>query len=121
MPARPACLPCRWLSSPRSPFFIWLQLRADSLPEEELLYAHNVPHIADLKTAVQTLKPSVLIGLNSPQPLESGEVPTGQSISFSEDACKEMAANHRRPVIFALSYPDRVRIPCHVPMLCCCC
>lgn len=50
-------------------------------------------HVPDLLSAVKTLKPSALIGVST------------LSKSFNQAVIEEMASNHKRPIIFALSNP----------------
>jgi malate dehydrogenase (oxaloacetate-decarboxylating)(NADP+) len=63
------------------------------LAEHKQPYAHPHAPISDLTTAIQTLKPSVLIGVS------------GQPQTFTRPAIEAMAAINQRPVIFALSNP----------------
>lgn len=56
-------------------------------------YAREQPHISTFLEAVQTLKPTVILGLS------------GQPGSFSKDIIEAMAEINERPVIFALSNP----------------
>lgn len=56
-------------------------------------YAHAHPPVKDLLTAVQALKPTVLVGVS------------GQPRTFTPEILAEMARINQRPVIFALSNP----------------
>lgn len=62
------------------------------LMEHNLPYAHDYEQM-DLITAIDTLKPHVLIGA------------TGAPGTFTKEVIEHMSANHERPVIFALSNP----------------
>lgn len=63
------------------------------LAEHKRPFAHDHAPIADLRGAVSALRPTALIGVS------------GQPRTFTEDVVRAMAANHPRPVIFALSNP----------------
>ena len=67
--------------------------RINSLQHHKLPFAHDIDSAPDLLSAIQILKPSVLIGVSA--------VPN----TFNETVCKTMALLHDRPVIFALSNP----------------
>ena len=56
-------------------------------------YAHDHPPATDLLAAVQSLKPTALIGVSA------------QPNTFTEPVIRAMAAMHERPVIFPLSNP----------------
>jgi len=56
-------------------------------------YAREQPHIDNFLEAVQTLKPTMILGLS------------GQPGSFSKEVIQAMAKINERPVIFALSNP----------------
>lgn len=73
---------------------------AEDLEDHKLTYCHRKPlpdqdSYPDLLTATKTVKPSVLIGISSLPP----------TISFEQEVCEEMAANHERPIIMPLSQP----------------
>ncbi len=63
------------------------------LAEHKRPYAHPHGPISDLASAVQELKPSVLIGVS------------GQPQTFTQPVIEAMAAINERPVFFALSNP----------------
>lgn len=63
------------------------------LAEHKRPYAHDHTPVADLLAAVETLKPTALIGCS------------GQPQTFTEQVVRAMARINRRPVIFALSNP----------------
>ena len=65
----------------------------DPLTEHKLPYAHAHAPCADLFSAVQALKPTMLIGVS------------GQAKSFTPEIIKTMGEFNPRPVIFALSNP----------------
>ncbi len=67
--------------------------RMSSLQEHKLHYAHDVEYLPDLLSTVETLKPTALIGVST--------IPK----SFTKEVVGTMAANNKRPVIFALSNP----------------
>jgi malate dehydrogenase (oxaloacetate-decarboxylating)(NADP+) len=56
-------------------------------------YAHGHEGAPDLRSAVDALRPTVLIGLST------------QGQSFTEPILRALAAHHERPIIFALSNP----------------
>jgi len=62
------------------------------LAAHKLRYAHDYEHL-NFREALARLKPNVLIGA------------TGAGNSFTQDVIELMAANHERPIIFALSNP----------------
>jgi len=64
-----------------------------SIAPHKQRYAREQPHISHFLEAVQTLKPTVILGLS------------GQPGSFSKDIMEAMAEINERPVIFALSNP----------------
>jgi len=64
-----------------------------SIAPHKLRYAREQPHISDFLEAVQTLKPTAILGLS------------GQPGSFSKDIIEAMAKINERPIIFALSNP----------------
>jgi malate dehydrogenase (oxaloacetate-decarboxylating)(NADP+) len=68
-----------------------VQSRTD-LAEHKIPYAHDHPFM-DVIEAIDTLKPHILIGA------------TTKGGSFTKEIIEHMAANHPRPVIFALSNP----------------
>lgn len=63
------------------------------LVSHKLPYAHDHPFTADLLTAVEDLKPTVLIGAS------------GQPATFTQPVVEAMARLNQRPMIFALSNP----------------
>lgn len=63
------------------------------LAEHKLPYAHDHAPMPDLLAAVESLKPTALIGVS------------GQPASFTEPVVKAMGRLNARPVIFALSNP----------------
>ncbi len=66
--------------------------RKDLSPSQKV-YAHKAEPTKDLKTAVEAIKPTVLIGVST----------TGGA--FTEEVVKAMAKNVERPIIFPLSNP----------------
>ncbi|MGB2713691.1 MAG: NAD-dependent malic enzyme [Vicinamibacterales bacterium] len=66
--------------------------RAD-LAEHKLPFAHEHAPLSDLLTAVNALRPTVLIGVS------------GQPQTFNEPVVRAMSGLNERPVIFALSNP----------------
>jgi len=65
----------------------------DKLAEHKLPYAHDHPACADFLTAVQSLKPTAILGLS------------GQPDTFTQAVIEAMASCNDRPIIFALSNP----------------
>ena len=63
------------------------------LTEHKLPFAHDVPAAADLAAALETVRPTVLIGVS------------GQHGAFTQHVVQRMAELNDRPVIFALSNP----------------
>ncbi|MEW5916754.1 MAG: NAD-dependent malic enzyme [Gemmatimonadota bacterium] len=63
------------------------------LAEHKLPYAHEHAALHDLLSAVDALRPSVLIGVS------------GQAQAFSREVVEAMSAVNERPIIFALSNP----------------
>lgn len=66
--------------------------RAD-LADHKLRYAHEHAPIGDLLTAIETLKPTAIIGVSAVRG------------SFSREVLETMARINERPIIFALSNP----------------
>jgi malate dehydrogenase (oxaloacetate-decarboxylating)(NADP+) len=67
--------------------------RISELAEHKLPYAHEHSPIATLADAVQTLKPTALIGVS------------GMPAAFTREVVSAMAKLNKRPAIFALSNP----------------
>ena len=67
--------------------------RPGKLAEHKVPFAHDHPPVATLEEAVQTLKPTILIGVS------------GQPRTFTKSIVSTMAQINKRPIIFALSNP----------------
>lgn len=67
--------------------------RGGQLAEHKVPYAHDHPCVANLAEAVESLKPTVLIGVS------------GQARAFTPAILARMAALNKRPIVFALSNP----------------
>ena len=67
--------------------------RPGKLAAHKVPFAHDHPFLPDLEAAVETLKPTVLIGV------------AGMGKAFTESIVRRMAALNTAPVIFALSNP----------------
>lgn len=65
----------------------------DNLQEHKLHYAHEHEFLPDLLSAVESLKPTILVGVS------------GQPQTFTQSVVEVMARINERPVIFALSNP----------------
>jgi malate dehydrogenase (oxaloacetate-decarboxylating)(NADP+) len=65
----------------------------EGLGEHKVRYAHDHKACADLATAVEAIRPTMLIGVS------------GQAKTFTQSILCSMANNNERPVIFALSNP----------------
>jgi malate dehydrogenase (oxaloacetate-decarboxylating)(NADP+) len=65
----------------------------EGLVSHKLHYAHDHAPCADLLSAVQAIKPTMLVGVS------------GQPRAFTEEIVKTVASQNQRPVIFALSNP----------------
>jgi malate dehydrogenase (oxaloacetate-decarboxylating)(NADP+) len=65
----------------------------DNLAEQKLPYAHDHPYTDSFLEAVQTLKPTAILGLS------------GQPQTFTKEVVEAMAEINERPIIFALSNP----------------
>jgi malate dehydrogenase (oxaloacetate-decarboxylating)(NADP+) len=63
------------------------------LAEHKLPFAHDHPACPDLATAIEMLKPNILIGVS------------GMPASVTQPVVEAMARHNKRPVIFALSNP----------------
>jgi len=70
------------------------QARRADLGHHKMNYAHDVPYMCpDLLSAIQSIEPSVLIGVST------------QAGAFNETVCRTMAQLNERPVIFPLTNP----------------
>lgn len=67
--------------------------RRDHLQVHKLNYAHDYASLPDLQSAVDSLKPTILIGVS------------GVGQTFTRSIVQAMASYNDRPVIFALSNP----------------
>ena len=67
--------------------------RLGKLAGHKVPYAHDHPFVATLAEAIETVKPTVLIGVS------------GQARAFNRAIVARMAALNQRPIIFALSNP----------------
>jgi len=65
----------------------------DNLQEHKLNYAHDHEFLPDLLSAVESLKPTILVGVS------------GQPQTFTQPVVEAMGDANERPVIFALSNP----------------
>ncbi|MBN8526619.1 MAG: NAD-dependent malic enzyme [Planctomycetes bacterium] len=65
----------------------------ERLTEHKKHYAHAHPPVKELLSAVQTLRPTALVGVS------------GQARSFTQPILAEMARINPRPIVFALSNP----------------
>ncbi len=65
----------------------------DDLAGHKKPYAHDLPYVPDLLTAVKTFKPDGIIGVST------------VARSFTQEIVQTMAENHPHPMIFALSNP----------------
>lgn len=65
----------------------------DDLQAHKLIFAHDEPFVSSLSEAVDTLKPTALIGVS------------GQPQTFTKEIIEKMAKLNERPIIFALSNP----------------
>lgn len=65
----------------------------DNLQEHKLPYAHDYEFLADLESAIKTLKPTALIGVS------------GQPQTFTQPVVQAMGELNESPIIFALSNP----------------
>jgi len=65
----------------------------DNLQEHKRAYAHDVAPLPGMLEVLQVFQPHALIGVS------------GQGGCFTEAIVRTMGANHKRPVIFALSNP----------------
>ncbi|HIJ65971.1 MAG TPA: NAD-dependent malic enzyme [Candidatus Hydrogenedentes bacterium] len=63
------------------------------LQEHKRPYAHEHPYLPDVETAINTLRPTALIGVS------------GQAQTFTEAVLAAMSRCNDRPVVFALSNP----------------
>ena len=67
--------------------------RLGKLAGHKVPYAHDHPFVATLAEAIETVKPTVLVGVS------------GQARAFNRAIVARMAALNQRPIIFALSNP----------------
>jgi malate dehydrogenase (oxaloacetate-decarboxylating)(NADP+) len=67
--------------------------RGDTLPVHKQPYAHDHPHLADFATAVETLRPTAIIGAS------------GLPGTFDEKVVRTISRHQVRPIIFSLSNP----------------
>lgn len=67
--------------------------RGDKLAHHKLPYAHDLPFVPTLLEAVETFKPTALIGVS------------GMPATFTRDVVEAMSRANQRPIIFALSNP----------------
>jgi malate dehydrogenase (oxaloacetate-decarboxylating)(NADP+) len=65
----------------------------DDLAEHKLPYAHEHPPCASFLEAVESLRPTAILGLS------------GQPSTFTQEVVETMANNNAHPIIFALSNP----------------
>lgn len=65
----------------------------EGLAPHKLPYSHEHPHVADFLEALETLRPTAIIGLS------------GQAGAFRPDIIEAMARINSRPIVFALSNP----------------
>ncbi len=70
-----------------------VKARLDELAHHKLPYAHDHPYLASLGEAVDTLRPTALIGVS------------GMPQTFTREIVERMAALNDRPMVFALSNP----------------
>lgn len=67
--------------------------RPGKLAHHKQPYAHEHPQLRSLEEAVETLRPTILVGVS------------GQARAFTKEVVMKMAAINERPIIFALSNP----------------
>ncbi len=67
--------------------------RKDKLAEHKLPFAHEHPEVPDFESAVETLRPTAIIGVS------------GMPQTFTEKVVRNMAEYNDRPIVFALSNP----------------
>ena len=84
------CRPKIWLMDSKG---LVVASRIDSLQAFKKPWAHEHEPVATLLEAVQSLKPTVLIGTS------------GKGGTFTQDVVEAMGALNEKPVIFALSNP----------------
>ena len=65
----------------------------DKLAAHKVAFAHDHPHLPDLASAIEDLRPTVLIGVS------------GQTGKFDKNILKTMAQYNEAPVVLALSNP----------------
>ena len=65
----------------------------ENLAEHKIPFAHDYPPCPDLLSAIEKLKPTILIGAS------------GMPRTFTKAVVEKMAALNQRPVVFALSNP----------------
>jgi len=59
-------------------------------------YAHDLPHLKDLSSAIDALKPTALVGVST------------QGGSWTPEIIRQMAAINERPIMFPLSNPTHL-------------
>ncbi|NNE09864.1 MAG: NAD-dependent malic enzyme [Gemmatimonadetes bacterium] len=65
----------------------------EGLDGHKLRFAHDMPPLPDLMSAIRAMKPTILIGVS------------GQGGAFTQEMIAEMAAINERPIVLALSNP----------------
>jgi malate dehydrogenase (oxaloacetate-decarboxylating)(NADP+) len=67
--------------------------RLESLQHHKINFAHDVKDCKDIKTAIEMIMPSAIIGVSA------------SPGTFDQEVCEKMAAFHAHPIIAALSNP----------------